>query len=121
MNQHSNSLPKSVSYRQKSFITLDPYHFPSRIPCHGVLIRMLQLLDLGRVFNSRCGCVCATQLHCFETKLPNVMLKTRPKQLLGYLRLNITLPELDDPLSTSGNHFTNSKLGTYISYTSIAS
>jgi hypothetical protein len=32
------------------------------------------------------------QLSCFETKLPNFMLKTRPKQLLGSLQLDIALP-----------------------------
>jgi hypothetical protein len=32
------------------------------------------------------------QLSCFETKLPNLMLKTWPKQLLGSLPLDIALP-----------------------------
>ncbi len=32
------------------------------------------------------------QLHCSDTKLPNLMLKTRPKQLLGSLPLDIALP-----------------------------
>jgi hypothetical protein len=32
------------------------------------------------------------QLSCFETKLPNLMLKTRPKQLLGSLPLDTALP-----------------------------
>jgi hypothetical protein len=31
------------------------------------------------------------QLHCFETKLPNLMFKTQPKQLLGSLPLDIVL------------------------------
>jgi hypothetical protein len=39
-------------------------------------------------------CVRAMQLSCFETKLPNLMLKTRPKQLLGSLPLDIALPAL---------------------------
>ncbi len=34
------------------------------------------------------------QLHCSETKLPNLMLKTRPKQLLGSLPLDIALPAM---------------------------
>jgi len=34
------------------------------------------------------------QLHFFETKLPNLKLKTRPKQLLGSLPLVIALPVL---------------------------
>jgi hypothetical protein len=32
--------------------------------------------NLGQVFNSRSGWVQAMQLHCFETKLPNLKLKT---------------------------------------------
>jgi hypothetical protein len=48
--------------------------------------------NLGRVFNSRSGCVHVMQLHCFETKLPNLMLKTQPRQLLGSLPLDIALP-----------------------------
>jgi hypothetical protein len=32
------------------------------------------------------------QLSCFETKLPSLILKTRPKQLLGSLPLDIALP-----------------------------
>jgi hypothetical protein len=41
--------------------------------------------NLGLVFNSRCGCVHALQLHRYETKQPNLKLKTRPKQLLDLL------------------------------------
>jgi hypothetical protein len=37
-------------------------------------------------------CVCVMQLHCFETKLSNLILKTQPKQLLGSLPLDIALP-----------------------------
>jgi hypothetical protein len=44
----------------------------------------------GRVFNSRA--VCAMQLSCFETKLPNLMLRTQPQQHLGSLPLDIALP-----------------------------
>jgi hypothetical protein len=41
--------------------------------------------NLGWLFNFRMGCVHATQLYYFEAKRPNLKLKTRPKQLLGYL------------------------------------
>jgi hypothetical protein len=34
----------------------------------------------------------AIQLYYFETKLANLKLKTRPKQLLGYLPIDIVLP-----------------------------
>ncbi len=60
--------------------------------------------NLGRVFNSRSGFLRAIQLCYFETKLPNLMLKTRHKQLLGYL-LDIALPAgaylSEAPYSTS--------------------
>jgi hypothetical protein len=48
--------------------------------------------NMGRFVNSKSGCVCTMQLSCFETKLPNLMLKIRPKQLLGSLPLDIALP-----------------------------
>jgi hypothetical protein len=47
----------------------------------------------GRVFNSRSGRVFATQLPCFEAKLPNLELKTRSKQLLGFLPIDIALTD----------------------------
>ncbi len=50
--------------------------------------------NLGRVFNSRSGFVCAMQLRCFETKLPNLMLKTWPKQLLGSLSVRYRAPRI---------------------------
>jgi hypothetical protein len=39
-------------------------------------------LNLGRVFNSRSGRVRAMKLRCIETKLPSLMLKTRPSNFL---------------------------------------
>ncbi len=48
--------------------------------------------NLGRVFNSRSVCVHDMQSRCYETKLPDLKLKTRPKQLLDYLLLDIALP-----------------------------
>ncbi len=51
--------------------------------------------NLGRVFNSRSGYVCAMQLRCFETKRPNLMFITRPRQLLGSLPLDIAFPDLN--------------------------
>ncbi len=50
--------------------------------------------NLGGVFNSRSGHVYALQLDFSETEQPNLKLKTRPKQLLGYLQLDIALPGL---------------------------
>ncbi len=48
--------------------------------------------NLGRVFEFRRGYLHAIQLYYFETKLPNLKLKTRPKQLLGSLQVDIALP-----------------------------
>jgi hypothetical protein len=61
-----------------------------------LIMEKLQLTgqNLGRVFNSRSGCLSAMQLPCFETKRSALKLKTQPKQLLGYLPLDIALPAL---------------------------
>jgi hypothetical protein len=39
--------------------------------------------NVGRVFNSRNGCMCAMHLCCFEAKWPGLKLKTWSKQLLA--------------------------------------
>ncbi len=49
---------------------------------------------LDRVFNSRSGRMLTVQLHCFESELPNLKLKTRVKQLLGSLPLDFPLSGL---------------------------
>ncbi len=48
--------------------------------------------NLGRVFNFRSGHFHAAHLWCNPVKLLNLKLKTRPKQLLVSLPLDITLP-----------------------------
>ncbi len=50
--------------------------------------------NLGRVFNSRMGCMCGVPFCCYEAKQTNLKLKTRPKQLLGSLPLAFALPGL---------------------------
>jgi hypothetical protein len=50
--------------------------------------------NLGQVFNFRNGHLHAAQFWCYRVKLPNLKLKTRPKQLLGSLELVIALPGL---------------------------
>jgi hypothetical protein len=47
---------------------------------------------LGRVFNSRRVCMHAMHLLSSVAIQPNLELKTQPKQLLGYLPLDIALP-----------------------------
>ncbi len=47
---------------------------------------------LGRVFNSRRVCMHAMHLLSSVAIWPNLELKTRPKQLLGSLTLDIVLP-----------------------------
>ena len=48
--------------------------------------------NLGLVFNFRGGHLHSAHLWRFQVKLPNLKLKTQPKQLLGSLVLEITLP-----------------------------
>jgi len=48
--------------------------------------------NLGRVFNISNGRVDAMHFLCYRVKLPNLKLKTEPKQLLHYPSLDITLP-----------------------------
>jgi hypothetical protein len=50
--------------------------------------------NLGRVFNFRFGHLQAEHFRCCQVKLPNLKLKTRPKQLLGSLLFVITLPAM---------------------------
>jgi hypothetical protein len=47
--------------------------------------------NLGRVFNFRSGHLHAAAFLVSSVKLPNLQLKTQPKQLLGYLPLDIVL------------------------------
>jgi len=42
-------------------------------------------LTLGQVFNSGSGRIHVMNLFCFETKRPDLKLKTQRKQLKGYL------------------------------------
>ncbi len=49
--------------------------------------------NLGGVFNFRSGHLHSGHLWCYPVKLPNLKLKTRPKQLLGFLPLDIALPD----------------------------
>ncbi len=50
--------------------------------------------NLAWVLNLRSGHLHAAHLLCCRVKLPNVNLKTHPKQLLGYLPLDVMLPRL---------------------------
>jgi hypothetical protein len=50
--------------------------------------------NLGRVFNFRSGHLHAATFLVLSVKLPNLQLKTRPKQLLGSLPLVIAIPDL---------------------------
>jgi hypothetical protein len=50
--------------------------------------------NLGRVCTFRIAHVHVVHLHCYRVKLPDLKLKTRPKQLLGSLPLGIVLPKL---------------------------
>jgi hypothetical protein len=52
--------------------------------------------NLGRVFNFRSGHLHVAHLWCYQVKLPNLKLKTLPKQLLGSLPLVFVLHVLID-------------------------
>ncbi len=47
--------------------------------------------SLGRVFNSKIGCMCAMHLCCYEAAQPTLRLKTRHLQHLGSLPSDIAL------------------------------
>jgi hypothetical protein len=48
--------------------------------------------NLGRVFNFRRGHLHGALVWCYRVKLTSFKLKTRPKQLIGSLPLDIVLP-----------------------------
>ncbi len=56
--------------------------------------------NLGHVFNFRSGHLHAAKFLLLSIKLPNLQMKTRPKQLLGSLRVVLFPPHLNvrDPL-----------------------
>jgi len=62
---------------------------------------LLTGLNLGRAFNSRCARAYAMHLRCYSVKLPNLKLKTRAKELLGSLPLDIALPASSNQSSES--------------------
>jgi len=65
--------------------------------------------NLGRVFNFRSGHLHVAHLWCYQVKLPNLKLKTRPKQPLGYLPLDFAFPIFLLSLKTSAKHFRNKR------------
>jgi hypothetical protein len=56
--------------------------------------RQLTGQNRGRVFNFRFGYLNAEHFWCYQVNLPNLKVKTLPKQLLGSLPLVIALPNL---------------------------
>jgi hypothetical protein len=48
--------------------------------------------NLARAYNFRYGRVRSVYLLCLGVKLPNLKLKTQPKQVLGSLPFDIALP-----------------------------
>jgi hypothetical protein len=57
--------------------------------------------NLGRVVNYQRGCVHTMQLHFFETKLPNLKLKTRSNKRTTSLTLDIGLPKYRHGFTTN--------------------
>jgi len=58
--------------------------------------------NLAPVISSRNGRSYAMHLLCNAAILPNLELKTQPKQLLGSILLNVTLPMLVSHSKCSG-------------------
>jgi hypothetical protein len=56
-----------------------------------IILAQEQGQNLDQVFNSRQGCACVSHGITQLTKLPNLKLKTQPKQLLGCLLLAFVL------------------------------
>jgi hypothetical protein len=50
-------------------------------------------LNMGRVFNYKCGCVSIWINTCSSSKQPSLQLKTQPKQLLGFFPLDKFAPQ----------------------------
>ncbi len=100
--RRSGEVPSGVESHKLFFFVSDKktiYALRVLVPGqHFITLHMdkLQLTgqNLGRVFNFRNGRVHAVHLLCRRVKLPNLKLKTWPKQLLGYVPLDIALPAL---------------------------
>jgi hypothetical protein len=61
--------------------------------------------NLGQVFNFKSGHLHAATFLVLSVKLPNLQLKTQPKQVLGSLPLVIALPILGHQQSCLFNIF----------------
>jgi hypothetical protein len=65
---------------------------PARKFSHGQGQTLADRTKPGPSFNCRSGCLCALDLLFREAIRPNLKLKTRPKQLIDSLPLDIALP-----------------------------
>ncbi len=81
-NKHSSLLGSCTSYKDNEVLRIR-FLLKKRTLALGLKIwlsfRAETGQNLGRVFDSRTGCVYAMQLPCFEAKKPNLMLKTWAK------------------------------------------
>jgi hypothetical protein len=60
------------------------------------VLRLFQYIYLIQLCaTTRSGCMHPIHLCCYEAKLTNLKLKTRPKQLLGSIPLNMVFPAVD--------------------------
>ncbi len=110
-DKHSSLLRKSINYGRKTFHSTSPWGQASwvkmtsprgkltALTCHPIktlnkAIDKLQPrgLNLGRVFNYRCGCASTQMNKCTSWKQPNLQLKTWPKKVLGSLPLAFVFP-----------------------------
>ncbi len=112
MDTFCSWLRKAINYDRKMFYRIDPSWFCCSLSdelkksfialasvvnvvklSSSLIMAKLQLTgqNLGRVFNSRSGCVHTMMVNCVETKLLNLKLKARAKQVVGSLLSYIAL------------------------------
>jgi hypothetical protein len=97
-----NPITLRITIKTISIMTFSPTVLDLSVILLNVLARKLHLP--GRVFNSRIGCTNATQLGFSVSKRPSLKLKTRLKQLFGYLTLGIQILSLH-PVSNNTKLF----------------
>ncbi len=82
----------------QKYLKFCPSTLPARLAFTTLGMDKLQLTGraLGRVFNFGSGCMHTMHLLPSVAIQPNLELKTRPKQLIGFLPLVIALPALGE-------------------------
>ncbi len=88
-----------------TLIALNPlkcFLFQQMMPRSMIKLQLTRL-NLGRVFNYRCRHASTQISTCTSSKQPNLLLKTQPKQVFGYLPLAFVLPAQSNKYSACIN------------------